>query len=81
MDITKEQIEKYGEKLMKDKNLQAQFMKDPEKAVEKLIGQDIPDGMFDKVVKELQKQLGGKKLDADSIMKAAGNVDALKKLF
>ena len=72
MDI-KEQIESIVEKLQKDKALQAQFKKDPVKAVEKLLGVDLPDDVIDKVVKGVQAKV--------SVDKVSGAVDALKKLF
>ena len=42
MDI-KAQIESIAEKIRKDKSLQAEFKKDPVKAVEKMLGVDLPD--------------------------------------
>ena len=56
MDI-KEQIESIVEKLQKDKALQAQFKKDPVKAVEKLLGVDLPDDMVEKVVAGVKAKL------------------------
>ena len=68
MDI-KEQIESIVEKLQKDKALQAQFKKDPVKAVEKLLGVDLPDDMVEKVV------AGGKaKLALDDVSGIGGNL-------
>ena len=68
MDI-KEQIESIVEKLQKDKALQAQFKKDPVKAVEKLLGVDLPDDMVDTVV------AGGKaKLSLDDVSGIVGNL-------
>lgn len=72
MDI-KEKVSEIAEKITKDKTLQAQFQKDPEKAVEKLLGVDIPDGILDKVVSGVKA-----KVSLDSLSGAAG---ALKKLF
>ena len=72
MDI-KEQIESIVEKLQKDKALQAQFKKDPVKAVEKLLGVDLPDDMVEKVVAGVKAKLS---LDDES-----GIVGNLKKFL
>ena len=72
MDI-KEQIEKIAEKLQKDKALQAQFQKDPVKAVEKLLGVDLTDDVIEKVVAGVKAKL--------SLNDLSSAVDALKKLF
>ena len=56
MTDIKEKIEELAEKIMKDSALQAQFKKDPVKAVEKLLGVDLPDDVIDKVVKALQEK-------------------------
>ena len=73
MTDIKEKIEELAEKIMKDTVLQAQFKKDPVKAVEKLLGVDLPDDVIDKVVKGVQAKV--------SVDKVYGAVDALKKLF
>ena len=56
MDI-KELIEGIVEKLQADKTLQAQFKKDPVKAVEKLLGVDLPDDVIEKVVAGVKTKL------------------------
>ena len=56
-----------------DKNLQAQFKEDPVKAVESLLGVDIPDDMVEKIVDGVKA-----KLTADKLSEGLG---ALKKLF
>ena len=72
MDI-KEQIEKIVEKVQKDDVLRAQFKKDPIKAVEKVLGVDLPDDVIEKIV------AGGKaKISIDKVSDVA---DVLKKLF
>ena len=68
MDI-KEQIESIVEKLQKDKALQAQFKKDPVKAVEKLLGVDLPDDMVEKVVAGIKA-----KLSLDDVSGIVGNL-------
>ena len=72
MDI-KEQIESIVEKLQKDKALQAQFKKDPVKAVEKLLGVDLPDGVIEKVVAGVKTKL--------SLEDVSGIVGNLKKFL
>ena len=72
MDI-KEKIEQIVEKVKKDDNFKDEFMKNPEKAIEKLAGVDIPDGMMDKVVDGVKAKIAGDKI--------SGAVDSLKKLF
>ena len=68
MDI-KEQIEGIVEKLQADKALQAQFKKDPVKAVEKLLGVDLPDDMIEKVVAGVKA-----KLSLDDVSGIVGNL-------
>ena len=72
MDI-KAKVEEIVEKITKDKELQAQFQKEPVKAVEKLLGVDLPDDVVEKVVAGVKAKLTGDKL--------SGAADALKKLF
>ena len=72
MDI-KEQIEKIVDKIKDDDALKAQFKKDPIKAVEKLLGMDLPDDLMEKVVAGVKA-----KLSLDDLSDAAG---FLKKLF
>lgn len=72
MDI-KAQITTTVEKITKDKELQELFKKDPVKAVEKVLGVDLPDDVVNKVVDGVKAKL--------SVDKAAGVVDSLKKLF
>lgn len=72
MDI-KEKIEELVEKISKDKQLQAQFKKDPISAVEKLLGVDLPNDVIEKIVDGVKA-----KLTVDKLSDAAG---ALKGLF
>ncbi len=72
MDI-KEQIEKIVDKVKNDDSFREDFMKNPEKAIEKVAGIDIPDGMVDKVVDGVKA-----KIKMDSIGDIAGSI---KKLF
>ncbi len=73
MDQIKAQIEKIVEKIKKDPDFKEDFMKDPEKAIEKVTGIDIPDGMVDKVVDGVKAKIAGDKL--------SGAMDSIKKLF
>lgn len=72
MDI-KAKITEIVDKIKKDPSLKDEFMKDPEKAIEKVIGVDIPDGAIDTVVTGVKAKLAG-----DSL---SGAVDSIKKLF
>lgn len=72
MDI-KEKIENVIEKIKKDPSIKEQFEKDPVKAIEKVLGVDLPDDMVEKVVDGVKA-----KLTVDSISDVA---DKLKKLF
>ena len=72
MDI-KEKIESVIEKIKKDPSIKEQFEKDPVKAIEMVLGVDLPDDMVEKVVDGVKA-----KLTVDSISDVA---DKLKKLF
>ncbi len=72
MDV-KEQVVKVFDKITKDKDLQEQFQEDPVKALESVLGVDLPEDVINQVVQGVKA-----KLTAD---KAAGAIDAIKKLF
>lgn len=72
MDI-KAKIGEITDKIKNDPSLKEDFTKNPEKAIEKLLGVDIPDGAVDKVVDGVKAKLTADKL--------SGAADALKKLF
>ncbi len=72
MDV-KEQIVKVFDKITKDKDLQEQFQEDPVKALESVLGVDLPEDVINQVIQGVKA-----KLTAD---KAAGAIDAIKKLF
>lgn len=72
MDI-KEKINELVDKIKDDKDLQNQFKKDPIKAVESLVGVDLPDDMIEKVADGVKAKLSLDKLD-DAF-------DSIKKLF
>lgn len=72
MDI-KEKIESVIEKIKKDPSIKEQFEKDPVKAIEKVLGVDLPDDIVEKIIDGVKA-----KLTVDSISDVA---DKLKKLF
>lgn len=61
MDI-KAEITKVVEKVTKDEKLMDQFKKDPVKAVESVIGVDLPDDMIKKVVDGVKAKISVDKL-------------------
>ncbi len=72
MDI-KAKIEEIVEKIQSDKNLFANFQKEPIPTVEKLIGVDLPDDLIMNVVEGVKA-----KLAVDSVSDLLGGI---KKLF
>lgn len=72
MDI-KEKINEIVDKIKNDPTLKEDFKKDPEKAIEKILGVDIPDGAAEKIVTGVKAKLAGDKL--------SGAASALKNLF
>lgn len=72
MDI-KEQIKKAVDSITKDKELQEQFQKEPVKALESILGVDLPDDVINQVIQGVKA-----KLTVDNVSDA---VDALKGLF
>lgn len=72
MDI-KEQIEKVVEKVTKDEKFKEQFTKEPIKAVEGVLGVDLPDDVINKVIDGVKAKIAGNKI--------AGAVDAIKNMF
>ena len=69
MDI-KGQINKIVEEVTKNPNMKEQFEKEPVKAIEKIIGIDLPDDAVMKIIDGVKA-----KLAVDNVSKAA---DALK---
>ncbi len=69
MDV-KEQITKAVDKITKDKKLQEQFQKEPVKALESVLGVDLPDDVVEQVIQGVKAKL--------SVDKVAGAVDSLK---
>lgn len=72
MDI-KEKINEIVEKISKDDPLQAQFKKDPIKAMEKILGVDLPNDTMDKIVAGVKAAMTSDQL--------SGALGKLKKLF
>lgn len=72
MDV-KAQIEKAVNSILNDAALREQFQKDPVKAVEKVIGVDLPDDITEQVVSAVKA-----KISVDKVSDALG---AIKKLF
>lgn len=72
MDI-KAQITTAVEKISKDPKLLEQFKKEPVKAVEQVLGVDLPDDVVGKIVDGVKAKI--------SLDKASGVMDSLKKMF
>ena len=68
-----DQIKDTVEKITKDENLMKEFKSDPIKAVEKVIGKDLPDDTVEKIVDGVKA-----KMTAD---KAGDVLGKIKKLF
>lgn len=69
----KAKITEAVEKITGDETLQARFREDPVKAVEQVLGVDLPDDVVDKVVEGVKAKLAGDKI--------SGALGGLKKLF
>ncbi len=72
MDI-KEKINEAVEAITKDASLREQFQKEPVKAVEKVLGVDLPDDVVEKIVAGVKGKI--------SMDKVSGIADSIKKLF
>ena len=73
MDNIKEKIEEIVEKIKNSKDLAEQFKKDPVKAVEKILGVDLPDDIIEKVVDGVKAKM--------AVDDAKDLFGAIKKLF
>ena len=62
MELIKEKIEEIIEKIKKDKDFAAKFKKDPVKAVEGVIGINLPDDQINAVIKGVKA-----KIDLDAV--------------
>ena len=72
MDI-KAEITKMVEKIKNDPEISELFKKDPIKAIEKIIGVDIPDDAVEKIVEGVKAKI--------NLDKASDALGKLKKLF
>lgn len=72
MDI-KEKINEVVEKVTKDKEFQEKFQKDPVKAVESVLGVDLPDDLVEKIVDGVKGKITAEKV--------SDVVDSFKKMF
>ena len=80
----KDKIEDIAEEIRKDPALLKQFKTDPVKALEKVLGMDLPDDMINKVIAAVKAQIAAEDLDdkLDKLEdKLEDKVDLLKKLF
>lgn len=68
----KAKAEEIVKKIKSDKNIKANFEKDPVKTIEGLIGVDLPDDTINKVI-DLVKA----KLTADTVSEVAGKISSL----
>ena len=69
----KDQITKVVDKVTKDEKLMDQFKKDPVKAVESVLGVDLPDDVVKKVVDGVKAKI--------SVDKLGGIAGTIKNLF
>ena len=69
----KAKIEELASKIQKDPALLKSFQNDPVKALEKLVGMDLPDEQLKTLVAGVKTRLGAAEL--------GGKLDGLKKLF
>ncbi|MDW7659912.1 MAG: hypothetical protein SCL54_00660 [Bacillota bacterium] len=72
MDI-KNKIEEIIEKIKSDENFASKFKDDPEKAIESILGIDIPGDQIEKVIEGVKAKL--------SLDKADGVLGKIKKMF
>lgn len=84
MELNKEKITEMintvVEKLKADDELMAQFQKEPVKALEKLLGVDLPDEQVNAVVTGIKTKLKLDDIDLSKLDSLAGNLDKLKGL-
>ncbi len=67
----KEKINEIVDKIKSDKGLKEKFEKDPIKAIEGIIGVDLPDGAIDKVVDGVKAKLAAGDI-GDKLVKLGG---------
>ena len=73
MDSIKEKVQELVKMITEDKELMELFKTEPVKAVEKVLGVDLPDDMVQKIIDSVKAQI--------TLDKAGGLLGSLKKLF
>ena len=73
MDMMKDKVTEVVEAIMKSSSLKEQFEKEPVKAIESVLGVDLPDELIEMVIARVKSNL-----TPDDITKVT---DVLKKLF
>ena len=68
----KSKIDQMVEKIKTDDTLKEQFKKDPIKAVESVLGVDLPDEAVKKIIAEAKTKLAGGKDEAGNAVEKAG---------
>ena len=77
MDKFKEKIDEIVKKVKEDKGFAKRFKDDPVKAVESVIGIDLPDDKIKSIVDGVKAKLTGDKISSE----ASNLVDKVKDLF
>lgn len=73
MDNIKEKVQELVKMITEDKELMELFKTEPVKAVEKVLGVDLPDDMVQKIIDSVKAQI--------TLDKAGDLLGSLKKLF
>ncbi len=73
MDMMKDKVTEVVEAIMKSSSLKEQFEKEPVKAIESVLGVDLPDELIEMVIERVKNNL-----TPEDITKVT---DVLKKLF
>ena len=73
MDEIRDLIKKLADKVQSDDEIKTLFKKDPIKAVEKILGVDLPDDVVKKIIEGVKASI--------TIEDAKGLLGSLKKLF
>ncbi|MBR6608432.1 MAG: hypothetical protein IKK98_07210 [Oscillospiraceae bacterium] len=73
MDSIKEKVQELVKMITEDKELMELFKTEPVKAVEKVLGVDLPDDMVQKIIDTVKAQI--------TLDKAGDLLGSLKKLF
>ena len=73
MKDIKAEITRMAESVLKDEKLREQFGREPVKAVEKVLGVDLPDEIVEQIITGVKAKITAEQ--------ASGALNALKKLF